>query len=90
MRPMLLMFSLLMTALPFWASANDTASATIFLSVNILPQSATLQSLAQRGDSCAQLLVEDPVAYLASTCGQSNQGFEVSQLDEHHLLIEPI
>lgn len=84
--------SLLMTALPLSASASDTVSATIIISVTIHAQApqTTIESLSVQGDGCASLLLENPTHYLESGCDLIAGVFEVSQPQEDTLLVEPI
>lgn len=85
--------SLLMTALPFSASASDAVSATILISVTIHPQT-TVETLSHQGDGCASMLLENPERFFESGCdGLSSNfsgAFDVSKLRPDTLLVEPI
>ncbi len=71
------------------ALAGGSASATITISVIIHDQGSTVQA-ASETNVCAQLLTEDPDAYLESNCGLIVANHKVTQPDENLLLVEPI
>ena len=70
------------------ALAGETVSATIQISVIIDPQ-ISVEAMSA-GDTCYELLQENPTLYLESGCELQASTYTVSQTAEDLLTIEPI
>ncbi len=70
------------------ALAGETVSATIQISVIIDPQ-ISVEAMSA-GDTCYELLHENPAHYLESGCELQASTYTVSQTADDLLTIEPI